>query len=114
MEKFGVNATVALLPLSFYVLALGLGPILAAPISETHGRKMVYLVTPPLGILFTLGAGFAPNISALVVLRFLAGMFFSPPLAIGAGTIGDTTHPVERGTMTTLYILSPFMGPALG
>jgi len=114
MERFGVSTTVALLPLSLYVLALGLGPILGAPLSETFGRRAVYLITPPLGILFTLGAGFAPNFAALAILRFLAGMFFSPSLAIGAGTIADTCIPSERALATTLYILSPFLGPSLG
>lgn len=114
MEQFGVDATVALLPLSFYVLALGLGPVLGAPISETYGRRTVYLISPPLGAIFTVGAGFAPNLAALIILRFFAGMFFSPALAIGAGTISDTCPPSERALGSTLYILSPFLGPALG
>jgi MFS family permease len=114
MERFNVSATVALLPLSLYVLALGLGPMLGAPLSETYGRRAVYLITPPLGILFTLGAGFAPSFAGLAILRFLAGMFFSPSLAIGAGTIADTCPPSERAFATTLYILSPFLGPSLG
>lgn len=114
MERFDVGSTVALLPLSLYVLALGLGPILGAPLSETYGRRAVYLITPPLGILFTLGAGFAPSFAGLATLRFLAGMFFSPSLAIGAGTIADTCTPSKRALATTLYILSPFLGPSLG
>jgi MFS family permease len=114
MERFCVSNTVALLPLSLYVLALGFGPILAAPLSETFGRHVVYLLSPPLGALFTLGAGFAPNFAALAILRFLAGICFSPPLAIGAGTIADCNPPSERAPATVLYILSPFLGPALG
>ena len=61
-KDFGVSTTVAILPLSLYVLALGSGPLLAAPISETYGRHVVYLVSGPLGALFTMGAGFAQNI----------------------------------------------------
>lgn len=114
MERFHVSTTVALLPLSLYVLALGLGPMLGAPLSETYGRRAVYLITPPLGILFTLGAGYAPTFAGLAILRFLAGMFFSPSLAIGAGTIADTCAPSERAFATTMYILSPFLGPSLG
>lgn len=102
------------MPLSVYVLALGFGPILAAPLSETYGRRFVYLISPPLGALFTLGAGFSTNFASLVICRFFAGMFFSPPLAIGAGTIADTRLPKDRASATALYILSPFLGPALG
>lgn len=113
-EDFGVSTTVALLPLSLYVLALGLGPVLGAPLSETYGRKMVYLISPPLAALFTIGAGFAPTFAGLAILRFIAGMFFSPSLAIGAGTLADVFQPKERALGTTLYILSPFLGPSLG
>ena len=113
-DQFNVSATAALLPLSFYVLALGFGPLLAAPISETYGRRVVYLLSPPLGALFTMGAGFSPNLPSLVILRFLAGLFFSPAGAIGAGTVADCNSPNERARPTALYILTPFLGPALG
>ena len=41
-KRFDVSATVSLLGLSLYVLGLGFGPILAAPLSETFGRRVVY------------------------------------------------------------------------
>lgn len=114
MSSFHVSTTVALLPLSFYVIALGFGPVLAAPLSETYGRQFVYLSSLPLGALFTMGAGFSKNIETLVILRFFAGLFFSPALSIGAGTIADMCSNEERATMTSIYILMPFLGPALG
>lgn len=104
----------ALLPLSLYVLALGAGPVLGAPISETYGRHVVYLISAPLGGLFTMGAGFTQNIWTLCILRFLAGMTFSPALAIGAGTIADVNVPEKRAIPSAIYIFSPFLGPALG
>jgi multidrug resistance protein len=114
MAKFNVGVSVALLPLSLYVLALGFGPILAAPLSETYGRKIVYLISPPLGAIFTLGAGFANNPETLIICRFFAGLFFSPSVAIGSGTLADIFIPAERGVATVLYVMTPFLGPALG
>ena len=113
-ENFHVGSTVALLPLSLYVLALGAGPMLAAPISETYGRHVVYLLSPPLGAIFTMGAGFSQNIWTLCILRFFAGLMFSPALAIGAGTIADVNKLEHRAGPSSLFILSPFLGPALG
>lgn len=113
-KDFHVDSTVALLPLSLYVLALGAGPMLAAPISETYGRHIVYLLSPPIGALFTLGAGFSQNIWTLCILRFFAGLTFSPALAIGAGSIADVNKLEHRAAPSSLYILSPFLGPALG
>lgn len=113
-KDFHVSSTVALLPLTFYVLALGLGPLLAAPMSETYGRHPVYLISVPFGALFTMGTGFSQNIWTLCILRFFSGLAFSPALAIGAGSIADVNRPEHRAVPSALYILSPFLGPALG
>ncbi|PMD30199.1 MFS general substrate transporter [Hyaloscypha variabilis F] len=113
-KQWGISSTVAILPLTTYVLALGLGPVIAAPISETYGRRIVYLVSNPLGAVFTLGAGFSQNIWTLCILRFFAGLTFSPALSIGAGSNADVVHTKNRATASAFYILSPFLGPALG
>ena len=113
-REFDVSPTVALLPLSLYVFALGFGPLLGAPLSETYGRRVVYLISAPLGAIFTVGAGFTHSIAALCILRFFAGMGFSPALAIGAGTIADLFKLEDRAAPSGLFITMPFLGPALG
>ncbi|EUC50976.1 hypothetical protein COCMIDRAFT_80474 [Bipolaris oryzae ATCC 44560] len=113
-KKFDTSSTVALLPQSLYVLALGFGPLVAAPLSETYGRYIVYAVTTPLAAVFTVGAGFSQNVQTLCVMRFLAGMAFSPSLAIGTGSVGDLTIPERRAAPSALYIMTPFLGPAFG
>jgi len=114
MVEFNISSTVALLPLSVYVLALGFGPILGAPLSETYGRHIVYWLSVPIGAIFTIGAGFSQNIWSLCILRFFAGLAYSPTLAIGAGTLADVFLMENRAGPSALYILSPFLGPALG
>ncbi|ATZ57294.1 hypothetical protein BCIN_14g04480 [Botrytis cinerea B05.10] len=111
---FHTSPTVSLLPLSTYVLALALGPLLAAPLSESLGRKPVYLLSVPLGCIFTLGCGFSQNIASLAILRFFAGMAYSPALAIGAGSIADCFTAAKRARPSAWYVMSPFLGPALG
>lgn len=114
MEEFGVSSTVAILPLSLYVFALGVGPVVGGPLSETVGRYPVYIGTVVLGSLFTLGVGFSKTIAAICVLRFLAGFCFASTLAIAAGTINETFKPVKRAIPSTIFILMPFLGPGLG
>jgi MFS family permease len=82
--------------------------------SETHGRQIVYITSVPLGALFTMGTGFSQNIWTLCILRFFSGIAFSPALSIGAGSIADVNKPEHRAVPSALYILSPFLGPALG
>ena len=113
-KKFNVSSTVALLPLSLYTLGLAFGPVLAAPISETLGRRIVYLVSSLLAALFTLGAGLSNTFAALVITRFFAGFFGSPVLAVGGGSTVDIWAPVDRAAATTIFLLAPFLGPAIG
>lgn len=72
------------------MLALGLGPIVGGPLSETMGRKVVYIGAAALGGLFTLGAGFITSFAGLCVLRFFAGFAFGPSLSIGSGFLAET------------------------
>ena len=113
-KQFNVSSTVALLGLSLYTLGLGFGPVLAAPLSETLGRRAVYRISLPVSALFTLGAGFSQNFASLVICRFFAGFFGSPTLAVGAGTTADVWPPVHRAVATVMFLLAPFAGPALG
>lgn len=82
--------------------------------SENFGRKVVYLSAVPVSGLFTLGAGFSQNIVSLTFCRFFAGMFSSPGLSIGTGTIADVWPPAKRGLPMTAFVTSVQMGPALG
>jgi len=97
-----------------YVFALGLGPIIAGPLSETIGRKPVYIVSMFTGALFTLGAALTNNFGAFCFLRFMAGFCSSPNLAVLAGSVVDTWSVVDRPRPMIIAILMPFLGPGLG
>ncbi|RAR13776.1 MFS general substrate transporter [Stemphylium lycopersici] len=114
MRDFDISRTLALVGLTLYTLGLGFGPVMSAPLSESHGRKPVYLIFFPMSMLFTLGAGFSKNIASLCVCRFFAGLFGSPALAVGAGTSSDLFPPHRRAFATSWFLLAPFAGPSLG
>lgn len=114
MHDLHVSRTVALLGLSVYTLGIAIGPIITAPLSEGHGRRIVYLVTSPIFMLFTLGAGFSRTFYSLAICRFFAGFTGSPALAVGAGTISDLFPPHQRAKATSMFLVAPFAGPAVG
>lgn len=113
-STFGVSSTAALLSLSLYVLGLGLGPMIAAPISETFGRSIVYKTAAPISMLFILGAGFSKSFATLLVCRILAGITSGPVLAIGAASNADMFPPETRSLAISCFIAMGFSGPALG
>lgn len=111
---FEVSRTAAILSLSLFVLGLGLGPVIAAPVSESYGRAVVYKVTAPVFMLFILGSGFSKSLGSLLVCRLLAGTAGGPVLAVGGGTVADLFPTHVRAIPSTLYVMSPFLGPAIG
>ncbi|KAI1169672.1 major facilitator superfamily domain-containing protein [Nemania sp. FL0916] len=113
IDEFQLSSTVAFLSLTTYILALGLGPVLGGPLSETAGRKAVYVSAAVFGGLFSLGAGLTHSFAGLCILRFLAAFAYGPSLSIGSGFLAETYTPAERGVPSLLYILSPFLGPGL-
>ncbi|CAG8396084.1 unnamed protein product [Penicillium salamii] len=114
MEEFKVNSTVAILPLSLYVWALALGPVVGGPLSETIGRFPVFVGMMLLGSLFTIGAGFCHSFAGVCILRFLAGFCYGPTLSISAGTVNETFRPTSRAIPAAIFVLMPFLGPGLG
>lgn len=113
-KDFGVSTTVSLLPLSFYNLGMALGPIIASPMSETLGRKTVYLITTPTFAIFSLSAGFTQSIEALTICRFFAGVFGAPGVSIASATISDIFPPKQRAIPISFYYHVPFVGSLLG
>lgn len=91
MEKFNIGPTTASLPLSLYVLAYGIGPLLWSPLSEIPaiGRSPVYAITMGLFTILSLPTALVDNFAGLLVLRFLQGFLGSPCLATGGATMQD-------------------------
>ncbi|KAK7204269.1 major facilitator superfamily domain-containing protein [Myxozyma melibiosi] len=112
--ELGVSRVVAFLGLSLYLVGLAFGPAIAAPISETQGRSVVYYISIPLSMLFTTGVGKAQNIGTVLVCRFFAGLFASPVLAVAGGTIQDMWPMHMVGLAMAGFCLAPFAGPVLG
>ena len=103
----------AILPLSMYNLGLAFGPLIGAPLSETYGRKAVFLVTAFAFAAFTLGAGFSENLTQLIVTRFFAGMFASPLVNNASAVILDSTDSRYRGMSLGIYYAFPSFGTGL-
>ncbi|KAF4636693.1 hypothetical protein G7Y89_g1382 [Cudoniella acicularis] len=114
MIRFNVEREIAILPLSLYTLGFTVGPMFAAPLSELYGRRAIYWTTLPLLLIFTAVSGSSNNITQLIIGRLLAGACGSGALSVGAGTIADLWPPKHNGRAALFFILSPFLGPALG
>lgn len=114
ITDFDVDREVVILGVSLFVLGFAFGPLVWAPLSETIGRRNVFIGTFICLTAFNAGAIGSQNIWTLVVLRFLAGFFGSSPFGNSGGTISDLFPATHRGLAMGTYSAAAFMGPALG
>ncbi|KAJ9660196.1 hypothetical protein H2198_002702 [Neophaeococcomyces mojaviensis] len=97
-----------------FVIFLGVGPLVLAPLSETFGRRIVYVASFAIFTLLQIPTALAPNAATLIVVRTISGFFGSVGIANGGGTINDMYEPHERASIFGWYLLGPLLGPTLG
>lgn len=113
-ESFKTSSLAVTGAQSGFVCMLGVGPLFFAPMSETFGRRPVFLINLTLFTLMQIPSALAPNVESFIVFRTLAGLFASVGVANGGGTISDMFETHERATVLGFYLLGPLLGPTLG
>lgn len=114
VEFHSSSGTMSAFVVSVYTLGLACGPMIVAPLSEIYGRLIPYHVSNVLFILFTVACALSPNLGALTVFRWLAGMAAAAVMNIGGATIGDLFAKEERGRAISIWTFGPLLGPTLG
>lgn len=106
-----------------------------APLSELYGRRIMYVTTLLVGIVFIIPAAVSKNIATILVARAIDGIGFryvsqatsygseahvcarnrfSAPMTIVGGTLADLWRNEERGVPMAAFSAAPFLGPAIG
>ncbi|RDW69257.1 hypothetical protein BP6252_08277 [Coleophoma cylindrospora] len=114
---FHVGTTLAIAPLSLYSYGIGFGALLGTAACEIMGRRIVYRVTFPLALIFTIVGGSAQNFATLAVSRTLAGAFAGPSLAVGVGVMNDLWNvSLDKlgTTFSVLYAVFLIFGTQIG
>jgi MFS family permease len=113
-EEFHVSTEVATLGTSLFLIGLGLGPLLFAPLSEVYGRKLAVLTPYFLAAIFSFATAVSKDIQTVMITRFFAGFFGSAPVTNTGGVLGDIWAPEQRGVAIVGYAMAVVGGPVLG
>lgn len=113
-ETFKADKQLVLGGQAVFVSLMGIGPLFFAPMSETFGRRKVYLINVALFCLAQIPTALAPNIETWLVFRAFSGLFASVGVANGGGTVSDLFEKSERATVAGVYFLAPLLAPTLG
>ncbi len=116
-KELNTNVLWSAWTISIFFIAVTIAMPLAGNLSDSLGRKKVFLVSL---ILFTgssLACGFAPNIYALIAFRFLQGIGGASFLPTASGIVSDA-FPDNRetaiGLFSSIFNVGAIIGPNLG
>jgi predicted MFS family arabinose efflux permease len=76
-EDLNTNEQSVIATTTGFVICLGIGPLILAPLSETFGRRLLYIACFAIFSLLQAASALSPNIAALITLRTIAGFFGS-------------------------------------
>ncbi len=103
--------------ISIFFIAVTMAMPLAGNLSDSFGRKKVFLISLVLFTGSSLACGFAPNIYTLIVFRFFQGIGGASFLPTASGIVSDV-FPENRetaiGLFSSIYNVGAVIGPNLG
>ncbi|KAH7231131.1 major facilitator superfamily domain-containing protein [Fusarium tricinctum] len=114
----GVSTADVTLTITVYMIVQGVAPSLYGAISDTHGRRLTFLLTLVVYTAANLSLAFTSNFPMLLVLRGLQAAGSSATISISTGVISDIAEPGERGgfmgTNAGIRMISQAIGPVIG
>lgn len=120
-EYWHIGLTTSGLALSLFVFGYGIGPMIglcAASEIPAIGRVIPYILTLFIFVILQIPTALVSSVAAFMILRFLAGLFGSPPLATGGASVQDVftpmTAPLAMGAWGISASAGPILGPLIG
>ncbi len=117
IKDLGTNLLWAAWTISIYFIAQTMAMPIAGNLSDSLGRKKVFIISLVLFTGSSLGCGLAPNIYILIAFRFLQGIGGASFLPTASGIVSDT-FPENRATaiglFSSIFNIGSIVGPNLG
>ncbi len=117
IKDLDTNVLWAAWTISIYLVAVTSVMPLMGKLSDSFGRKKVFLTSLIVFTASSLACGLAPNIYSLIAFRFLQGLGGASFLPTAAGIVSDQ-FPEHReraiGLFTSIFPIGGIVGPNLG
>ncbi|MCP3031897.1 Bcr/CflA family efflux MFS transporter [Halobacillus sp. A1] len=117
-NDFGVRASLVQLSLTTCLIGLAVGQIVVGPISDAQGRRKPLLLFISLFALSSLLCAIAPNITILVIARFLQGFTASAGIVLSRAVVRDVFSGRELTKFFALLMVinatAPMIAPMTG
>ncbi|MES2967639.1 MAG: MFS transporter, partial [Pseudomonadota bacterium] len=108
----------AQLILTSFVLGMGIGTLLAGPLSDTFGRKPVILAGAALYCAAAMTAYFAPTLETVLLARMVQGLGAAGPRVVSLALVRDLYKGREMAKVVSfammIFTLVPAIAPFIG
>jgi len=111
---FGVSPARASLSVSLTSLALALGVVLAASVSERHGRRAMLVLSVAVASVCGLLTALSPSFRVLLALRLLTGLSLAGLPAAAMAYLAEEVEPRSLGAAIGFYISGTGIGGLAG
>ena len=113
-KDFHSSKQIVLIAQSCFMIGLGTGPLFFAPMSETFGRRVLFVLNLAVFTLLQIPTALAPNVATFIAIRMLSGFVGSVGVANGGGSIFDMFETHQRAKVLGVYLVGPLFGPTVG
>ncbi|MDK8642145.1 multidrug effflux MFS transporter [Niallia taxi] len=118
MEYFNTSASIIQGSLTASLLGLGVGQLVAGPLSDVHGRRNPLLISMLLYSIVSIICAFSPSVGIFIFLRFVQGFVASAGLVISRAIVRDSYKGVEMvkfmALLTMISNVAPLISPTAG
>ncbi|KAL4943041.1 hypothetical protein BDV06DRAFT_221647 [Aspergillus oleicola] len=111
---FHISKIFGLLGVFTYLLGMGLGAVVFAPLSEILGRRPIYLSCMSLFLLMIFPSALARNIEAIIISRFFGGFFGGAIMGNSPASVNDIVSDQHRALAFGIWSIGPTNGPVYG
>ncbi|KAK4249444.1 major facilitator superfamily domain-containing protein [Corynascus novoguineensis] len=113
-QEYRVSNTLTNLTITVYMIFQGLAPSFTGALSDSIGRRPVYVLCFTVYIAANVGLALQRQFAALVVLRCLQSSGSSGTVAIGNAVVSDVADADERGSYIGYVSFGAVIGVSLG
>jgi len=117
IRDFHTSVLWAAWTISIYLIAVAVAMPLMGKLSDSFGRKRIFLFSLMLFTGSSLACGLSPNIYSLILFRFLQGVGGAAFLPTASGIVSDQ-FPGNReraiGLFTSIFPIGGIIGPNIG
>ncbi|KDN67712.1 putative major facilitator superfamily transporter [Colletotrichum sublineola] len=113
-QDLKVSHEMVALTITSYLTIQGISPLIWGAISDTLGRRPIYMASFAVYIIANIGLSISPNFTVLLLFRGLQAAGSASTVSIGNGVIQDISPPVERGAFVSFYQAIRNFGIAIG